>query len=244
LTPSCRRARPRMVGRCSEVRRSHGLPRRRKSWACPLSSSRSSLRIVTTVNFANTFFYISDRQIVASIRILITQLIVPFVRDYQAYVENAGRSASLRLARSRSKKIFIVYGHDGEARETVARFVGDIGFTPVLLHEWANRGRTIIEKVEAETDVSFAVSFSLPTTRDARREEPLSRVCARTSFSNYDTSSDFWDELSSAPISGARSKSRATSPALSGRPWTREEAGNDGLVRSSTRPGTPSTGTR
>jgi hypothetical protein len=48
-----------------------------------------------------------------------------------------------------SRKIFIVHGHDGEARETVARFLSSIGLEPIILHEQANRGRTVIEKVEA-----------------------------------------------------------------------------------------------
>ncbi|WP_376960767.1 TIR domain-containing protein [Azospirillum sp. A26] len=55
-----------------------------------------------------------------------------------------------------------MHGHDGEARETVARFLSTIGFDPIILHEQANRGRTIIEKVEANSDVSFAVVLLTP----------------------------------------------------------------------------------
>ncbi|MDR6873558.1 putative nucleotide-binding protein [Bosea sp. BE125] len=56
-----------------------------------------------------------------------------------------------------SSKIFLVHGHDIGAREAVARFIERIGFEPIVLHEQANSGRTIIEKFEAHADVGFAV---------------------------------------------------------------------------------------
>ncbi|WP_231408709.1 TIR domain-containing protein [Ralstonia solanacearum] len=56
-----------------------------------------------------------------------------------------------------SRRVFVVHGHDGEAREIVARFLKTIEFEPVILHEQANQGRTVIEKVEANSDVGFAV---------------------------------------------------------------------------------------
>jgi predicted nucleotide-binding protein len=59
-------------------------------------------------------------------------------------------------------KVFVVHGHDEGAREAVARFVGDLGFQPIILHERANEGRTLIEKVEAHADVGFAVVLLTP----------------------------------------------------------------------------------
>ncbi len=56
-----------------------------------------------------------------------------------------------------SRKVFVVHGHDEGARESVARFLERVGFEAIILHEQANRGRTVIEKVEAHGDVGFAV---------------------------------------------------------------------------------------
>jgi predicted nucleotide-binding protein len=51
--------------------------------------------------------------------------------------------------------IFIVHGRDTGVREEVARFVHAItGMTPVILHEQANEGRTLIEKFEAHAQQS------------------------------------------------------------------------------------------
>jgi len=67
-----------------------------------------------------------------------------------------------RLVKPQSKSVFIVHGHDGEAREAVARFLTNVGLKPIILREQANRGRTVIEKVEAHSDVGFAVVLLTP----------------------------------------------------------------------------------
>lgn len=62
---------------------------------------------------------------------------------------NDGTAGSASVSLLRSRKVFVVHGHDEGAREGVARFLEQIGFEPIILHEQANRGRTVIEKVEA-----------------------------------------------------------------------------------------------
>lgn len=88
-------------------------------------------------------------------------MIIPFVRDYKDYVLSHGAIAP-KLVMPLTNKIFIVHGHDEGARESVARFLQQLGFEPIILHEQANRGRTVIEKVEANSDVSFAAVLLTP----------------------------------------------------------------------------------
>jgi predicted nucleotide-binding protein len=66
-----------------------------------------------------------------------------------------------------SRKVFIVHGHDEGARETLARFLERLGFQAIILHEQANRGRTVIEKVEANGDVR-AVFDRYESLRDSQ----------------------------------------------------------------------------
>lgn len=61
-----------------------------------------------------------------------------------------------------SKKVFVVHGHDNEAKETVARFLERLKLEPIILHEQANEGRTVIEKFEVHADVAFAVVLLTP----------------------------------------------------------------------------------
>jgi len=113
-----------------------------------------------TTNFSHNFFY-SGKKIISGIHALTGQLIIPFVRDYKIYVEHKGSISSM-LNLPMSKKVFIVHGHDDGSRETAARFLERIGFEAVILHEQANRGRTVIEKVIANSDVGFAVVLLTP----------------------------------------------------------------------------------
>jgi predicted nucleotide-binding protein len=60
-------------------------------------------------------------------------------------------------------KVFVVHGHDGEARLAIARFIEQLGFEAVILHERPNKGRTIITKFREEAaDVGFAVVLMTP----------------------------------------------------------------------------------
>lgn len=76
----------------------------------------------------------------------------------EASVDRAGAAVP---PQDRSK-VFVVHGHDEGAREAVARFIQAFGLQPIILHERANEGRTVIEKVEVHGDVGFAVVLLTP----------------------------------------------------------------------------------
>ncbi len=110
--------------------------------------------------FGHTYYY-TGRKIIGDIREVTAQLIIPFVRDYKAYVERMGK-VEVKLTMPISKKVFIVHGHDEGARESVARLLSTFGLEPIILHEQANRGMTVIEKVEANSEIGFAVVLLTP----------------------------------------------------------------------------------
>jgi len=68
-------------------------------------------------------------------------------------------------------KIFIVHGHDEEAKQSVARFLERLGIEVVILHEQPNQGRTIIEKFEDYSDVSYAVVLLTPDDLGGRAND-------------------------------------------------------------------------
>lgn len=61
-----------------------------------------------------------------------------------------------------SSDIFIVHGHDEALKETVARLIMKLGFNPIILHEKASSGKTIIEKIEKHSNVTYAVVLLTP----------------------------------------------------------------------------------
>ena len=54
-------------------------------------------------------------------------------------------------------KLFIVHGHDGELKESVARIIEKQGIEAIILSEIANQGKTMIEKIEKNSDVGGAI---------------------------------------------------------------------------------------
>lgn len=65
------------------------------------------------------------------------------------------------LSNPASRRVFVVHGHGG-GEHAVAGILRQLGLEPVILHEKANEGRTIIEKFEAHSDVGFAVVLITP----------------------------------------------------------------------------------
>ena len=63
---------------------------------------------------------------------------------------------------SKNQYVFIVHGHDDEAKETVARVIEKLGLKVIILHEQPELGRTIIEKLEFNSNVSFAIVLLTP----------------------------------------------------------------------------------
>jgi predicted nucleotide-binding protein len=76
--------------------------------------------------------------------------------------QSAPEPGSRLMAPAGTKKVFLVHGQDDAAKATVARFISGCGLEPVILHEQANGGRTIIEKFEKEADVGFAIILMTP----------------------------------------------------------------------------------
>jgi len=59
-------------------------------------------------------------------------------------------------------KIFIVHGHDSEARKDVEIFIKNQSYTPIVLADKPNSGLTIIQKLQVHTDVGYAIILYTP----------------------------------------------------------------------------------
>jgi predicted nucleotide-binding protein len=91
------------------------------------------------------------------------------------YALNAGRRHGID-----KNKLFIVHGHDDLAKVEMARFIEQIGLEPIILHEQASSGRTIIEKIEDYSNVGFGIVLYTPCDIGAKKvEEPVLKDRAR-----------------------------------------------------------------
>lgn len=92
--------------------------------------------------------------------------------------QNIGRQL-VQYAASGNKDVFIVHGHDSGLKNEVARFITDMGYNPIILHEQPNTGKTIIEKIEAFTNVCYAIVLYTPCDKGASKDCPNVQPRAR-----------------------------------------------------------------
>ena len=78
---------------------------------------------------------------------------------FQTYLDELSEddSAPKTVQTVNYSKVFIVHGHDGELKESVARIIEKQGIEAIILSEQANQGKTIIEKFEIYSDVGGAI---------------------------------------------------------------------------------------
>ncbi|MDH5694980.1 MAG: nucleotide-binding protein [Gammaproteobacteria bacterium] len=93
-------------------------------------------------------------------------VLVSMIEEIDEYWDDHSAENILRNEKStpslETRKIFIIHGHDSGTKETVARFITKLGLEPIILHEQASLGRTIIEKFESYSDVGFAIALITP----------------------------------------------------------------------------------
>lgn len=73
---------------------------------------------------------------------------------------------------TRVQDVFIVHGQDDVARETVARFVEQLGLRAIILADQPSNGRTIIAKIEHYSRVGFVIVLLTPDDIGYRKDQP------------------------------------------------------------------------
>ena len=69
-------------------------------------------------------------------------------------------------------EVFIVHGHDNEAKVTVARFVENLGIKATILDEKVNEGRTIPQKFEEHAgEAGYAIVLLTPDDVGSSKDE-------------------------------------------------------------------------
>lgn len=89
--------------------------------------------------------------------------------------------SSERVVARNKRKVFIVHGRDDLAKHEVSRFIEHLGLEAIILHEQANAGLTIIEKIERYTnDADFALVLYTPCDQGRgyheQQEKPKDRA--------------------------------------------------------------------
>jgi len=110
-------------------------------------------------------------------------LLQSLIEEVESFWPDAETTASGEAGSRTSpsgSNVFIVHGRDEETKNAVADFVKTLGLKPIILHQQANQGRTIIEKFEDHSnDVGFAVVLCTPDDEGKSVEEDKLKPRAR-----------------------------------------------------------------
>ena len=85
-----------------------------------------------------------------------------WISEIRTWPDDIKEASSTSAARQDSRKVFVVHGKDEAVKQEVARFLTKLKLEPVVLSEQAGKGLTIIEKLEACSEVGFAVVLLTP----------------------------------------------------------------------------------
>ncbi|BDG08379.1 TIR domain-containing protein [Anaeromyxobacter paludicola] len=108
---------------------------------------------------------------------------------------STGSASTGREVRQIPRTAFVVHGHDLGAREATARLLEQLEVKPIVLHEQANQGRTILEKFETHADAGFAVVLLTPDDVGAPEDAPGDELRPRARQNVILELGFFWGKL-------------------------------------------------
>ena len=107
-------------------------------------------------------------------------ILLEFNQDWRAIRDTKPKVLVVEKTSSEKKtvkldrnKVFIVHGHDEEAKTKTARFVEKLGLEAIILHERASSSKTIIEKIEKFSNIGFGIVLYTPCDVGAKQTDKL-----------------------------------------------------------------------
>lgn len=92
---------------------------------------------------------------------------------------NAKKEEKL-MPKEKSNEVFIVHGHDEGLLDKVKGIIYDLGMAPIILHELADGGKTIIEKFENKAPkTSYAIILYTPCDEGRKKDNGNLKARAR-----------------------------------------------------------------
>ncbi|OON99557.1 MAG: hypothetical protein ATN35_11960 [Epulopiscium sp. Nele67-Bin004] len=135
-------------------------------------------RLKTTLEYLEKNSYI---RLIAKSQVVIYQFLPEFDYFERQFKEQFKMEIEQETTNNStlSNKIFIVHGHNEVILYQVARFLEQLELKPIILHEQASVGGTIIEKIEKYTDVAFGIvlytACDVGKAKDEKEEKPRAR---------------------------------------------------------------------
>jgi predicted nucleotide-binding protein len=87
--------------------------------------------------------------------------------------------ASSSTEHPKSRKVFVVHGHDVGLQQAVARFLEKLDLEPIILDEKPNQGRTIFQKFSDHSQVAFAIVLLTGDDVGGTKDNPPKKLSPR-----------------------------------------------------------------
>ena len=85
------------------------------------------------------------------------------LQDFLSEIPDSQANQSPKSKSTMGSDVFIVHGHDNEAKQETARLIEKLNLNAVILHERPNKGRTVIEKLVGESQsAGYAIIILTP----------------------------------------------------------------------------------
>jgi len=114
----------------------------------------------------NVLFFWRKEMVVES-----DELVKDITNEILKTVENYDTESVSSESRIDMRKIFIVHGHDDSMKLEIARFIEKLKFEAIILHEQANAGLTIIEKIGRFSDTGYGIILYSPCDVGSKNEK-------------------------------------------------------------------------
>ena len=95
-------------------------------------------------------------------------------QEVKKYIENRlSEGGNMAI----SKKVFIVYGHDEDAKTQLENILRRWGLEPIILDKIASGGKTIIEKLESQMpEIGYGIVLATPDDEGYRKGAPNEKM--------------------------------------------------------------------
>lgn len=84
---------------------------------------------------------------------------------------NTDRKKNKPKKRKNSNKVFVVHGHDEDLLKEIVAFLNKINLDVIVSMDLANKGDTILEKIETSSDADFGVVLYTPCDIGAKNTD-------------------------------------------------------------------------
>ncbi|MEW6482131.1 MAG: TIR domain-containing protein [bacterium] len=95
--------------------------------------------------------------------------VVEYIKVLKRYIEMFGGIEETQDINLSSRKVFIVHGHNEQAKSELALILTRLGLEPIILNEQPTQGMTLIEKLERHYDVGFAFVLLTPDDKGCQK---------------------------------------------------------------------------